>query len=218
MNPRFALESSHALRLVVALLILSSACFFSFARAEEARESILDRKVSIEKETIRDLPKVPRLCDAVNVPKERINVDDCELYCEREGTGVPIVLVNGGPGGTHHYFHPSFSRAAAFAQVIYYDQRGCGLSEFKPGSGYTVDQATDDLENLRKALGLGKWVVVGHSYGGLLAQCYAMRYPDSLKGLVLVGASPGEAYKGGSRQGEILSEEEQRAIARVHSA
>ena len=44
-----------------------------------------------------------------------------------------LVLIHGGPGGTHHYFHPWFSRAAGFARIIYYDQRGCGLSEFAPG-------------------------------------------------------------------------------------
>ena len=60
-----------------------------------------------------------------------------------------MVLLHGGPGGTHHYFHPTFSRAAEFSRVIYYDQRGCGLSDYAPGEGYTIQQAADDIEALR---------------------------------------------------------------------
>jgi pimeloyl-ACP methyl ester carboxylesterase len=120
------------------------------------------------------------------------------------------VLINGGPGGTHHYFHPWFGRAKGFARVIYYDQRGTGLSDFQPGAdGYSVEQALDDLDALRLALGIDKWVLVGFSYGGFLAQYYTTTYPQNVAGLVLVGASPGMwTDLGRSRQYDYISEAE----------
>lgn len=91
-------------------------------------ESVLDKKVHVEPEIITTIPSVPRWCDRLNLKKQRITVGDAALYVEEEGKGTHLVLINGGPGGTHHYFHPWFSRAKKYARVIYYDQRGCGLS------------------------------------------------------------------------------------------
>lgn len=148
---------------------------------ERARDGI----VHIEKELVRDIPQVPRLCDQMDIVKHRVNVSDCNLYCEGEG------LLHGGPGATHHYFHPSFSRAKDFAKIIYYDQRGYGISDYKKGKGYSIEQAVDDLENLRKSLKINKWVVLGNSYGGLLAQCYVVKYPERVLGLALVTSKAG---------------------------
>jgi pimeloyl-ACP methyl ester carboxylesterase len=50
--------------------------------------------------------------------------------------------------------------------IIYYDQRGCGISEYRDGKGYSVDQAVDDLERLRETLKIKQWSVLGHSYVG----------------------------------------------------
>jgi len=176
----------------------------------EKRESILDRKVHIEKQLITEIPKVARLCDGLSLKKQRINVGDCEIYVEEEGQGVPLVLINGGPGGTHHYFHPWFSRIKDKARVIYYDQRGCGLSDYIPGpNGYSVGQAVVDLEAMRSALGIEKWIVLGYSYGGFLAQYYATIHPERLLGLVLLGALPGMWVEmNPTRQYDFLSKEE----------
>ncbi|HIJ66415.1 MAG TPA: alpha/beta fold hydrolase [Candidatus Hydrogenedentes bacterium] len=182
------------------------------------RETVLDRKVHIEEELVLDIPKAPRLCDALEAEKGPVDIGDCRLYCEREGSGMPLVLLHGGPGATHHCFHPYFSHAADFAKVVYYDQRGCGLSEYKEGEGYSIDQAVDDLDKLRKALGIDKWVVLGHSYGGLLAQCYAVKYPERLAGLVLVGSSMAARIPlDSTRQYDFLSPEEQARIGEIHS-
>ena len=159
---------------------------------------------------------MPRLCDGMDIRKEKVDIGDCKLYCEQEGQGTPLVLLHGGPGATHHYFHPWFSQAGKFARVIYYDQRGCGLSDYQPGKGYNMDQAVDDLDRLRRALGIDQWVVLGHSYGGLLAQCYALKYPENLKGLVLVGASTGLHQEGlPSRAREFLSPQERAKINEI---
>ncbi|MEW6359361.1 MAG: alpha/beta fold hydrolase [Planctomycetota bacterium] len=185
------------------------------------RETVLDRKTHIEPELILDVPNVPPLCEGLALSKSKVDISGCALYTEQEGEGTPLVLLHGGPGATHHYFHPHFSRAAAFARMIYYDQRGCGDSEYKPGDGYSVEQAVDDLDRLRAALGIEKWVVLGHSYGGLLAQCYALKHPERLTGLVLVCASPGmpvppQPQKQHEEQTPLFSPEERKKIAEIY--
>ncbi len=185
--------------------------------AAEGRESILDRKVHIEPRLITEIPSVPRWCERLKLKKSRVNVGDAELYVEEEGRGMPLVLINGGPGGTHHYFHPWFSRVKKYARVIYYDQRGCGLSDFKPGQkGYSVFQAIDDLEGLRQALGVEKWVLLGYSYGGFLAQFYAVNHPEHTAGLILLGSSPGmRVDTGRSRQMDFVSKEEKARLDEI---
>ena len=175
-----------------------------------SRESILDEVVYIEPELITEIPPAERWCDRLRLTKHRINVRDAELYVEEEGKGVPLILINGGPGGTHHYFHPWFSLAKKYARLIYYDQRGCGLSDFKPGKdGYSVYQAVDDLDAIRRTLNIDKWVLLGYSYGGFLAQFYTINYPENVAGLILLGASPQvQADTGSSRQGQFISDEE----------
>jgi len=177
---------------------------------DESRETIFDRIVHIEPELLTEVPATFRWCDRLDLTKRRINVGDCELYVEEEGNGTPLVLINGGPGGTHHYFHPWFSRAKEYARVIYYDQRGCGLSDYEPGeNGYSVMQAADDLEALRKALNIHKWALLGYSYGGFLAQYYSTLYPENVSGLVLMGASTGMwVQMEPSRQQKFISDEE----------
>jgi proline iminopeptidase len=178
----------------------------------------MDRVVHIEPGIIREIPHVPRLCDGMSIRKEKVDIGDCKLYYEQEGQGTALVIVHGGPGATHHLYHPYFSQAAKFARVIYYDQRGCGLSDYQPGKGYSMDQAVDDLDRLRKALGIDQWVVLGHSHGGLLAQCYAVQYPESLRGLVLACASTGIRDEGlPSRAREFLSPEERAKINEIRN-
>src|SRR5512145_700960 len=93
--------------------------------ATEQRETVLDRRVHLQPGVL-EVPALPPLCDEVKAEKRRVNIGDCHLYCETEGRGLPVVLINGGPGGTHHDFHPCFGHAVEFATVVYYDQRGCG--------------------------------------------------------------------------------------------
>ena len=175
------------------------------------QESILDRVVHLESEVHTEIPDVFRWCDRIErLKKQRIDVGGAELYVEEEGRRTPLVLINGGPGGTHHYFHPWFSRAKKYARIIYYDQRGCGLSDWESGEeGYSVDQAVNDLDKIRTGLGIDKWVVLGYSYGGFLAQYYTVNFPENVAGLILLGSSPA-MWKdtGSSRQNEFLSDEE----------
>ncbi len=192
------------------VLLVSVIPLSATVAAAQERESIFDKVVRIEETLFTEVPETPRWEEQLDLTVRRIDVGDAELYVEEEGSGVPLVLINGGPGGTHHYFHPWFGRAREYARVIYYDQRGTGLSDYEPGpDGYSVEQAVDDLEALRTALGIDRWVLVGFSYGGFLAQYYTTTYPQNVSGLVLVGASTGLwAETGRSGQYDFISQAE----------
>jgi len=123
----------------------------------------------------------------VHPPGKLVTVSGAQLWYESEGKGDPIVLISGGPGDTHTVFHPFFSRLAKSNRVIYYDPFGVGRSERAKSPGeYHFSRDVDDLEGLRKALGLGAITVLGHSYGGMVAQAYALKYPESVKRLILI--------------------------------
>lgn len=220
------MKSKHILNPIIMLTVIACmVLLFAFCSQEQSlpemdlgnRESILDRVVYIEPELIMDIPFIERWCDRLDLKKHRINVGDAMLYVEEEGKGIPLVLINGGPGGTHHYFHPWFSKAKKYARVIYYDQRGCGLSDFEPGEeGYSVHQAVEDLDAIREALDIDKWVVLGYSYGGFLAQFYTVNHPENVAALILLGASPGmRADTGKSRQSQYMSEEEKARLKEI---
>jgi len=155
------------------------------------RTCVFDRNVEVQEDVVWQVPEVSPWCDSIGFEIDDVDIGGCRLHVEEEGAGIPLVLLHGGPGSTHHEFHPYFSRAAAFARVIYYDQRGCGSSDYAEGDGYSVEQAVGDLESLRRALGIEEWIVLGHSYGGFLAQCYTIEHPERVRGLVLVTAACG---------------------------
>jgi len=176
---------------IVILLSILSGCNWLCKIA--ARETIFDKVINIPKDLILDIPKLSPLCDEiVGLKKGFVDVKNGKLYYEEEGRGIPLILINGGPGGTHHGFHPYFSQIKDVARIIYYDQRGTGKSsKDETGKTYTIKQAVEDLESLRKALNIDKWVMLGWSYGGLLAQCYALTYPNHLTGLILGASTTG---------------------------
>ena len=116
------------------------------------------------------------------------SVNGSRLWYESEGKGEPVVLVSGGPGDSHAVFHPFFSRLADRNRIVYYDAFGVGLSDRAASpSEYRFARDVENLEGLRKALGLGPITVLGQSYGGMVAQAYALKYPESVKRLILIG-------------------------------
>lgn len=106
------------------------------------------------------------------------------LYYEIEGAGEPIILLNGGPGFPHYYLDDLRPLADA-AQLIFLDQRGTGKSDKTDPSGYTIDAHVEDVEQLRRELGLERCGVFGHSWGGMLAQAYILKYPAHVTRLIL---------------------------------
>ena len=164
-----------------------------FLQRESERETIFDRVVSIPEKMVLDIPHLPPLCDKISgLKKGFVDIKDGKLYYEEEGQGIPLVLLNPGPGGSHNSFHPYFSRLKDMARIIYYDARGSGKSSMDDtGATYTIKQTVEDLEKLREHLKINQWMVLGWSFGGLLAQCYALTYPERVKGLALVAPVSG---------------------------
>lgn len=121
-------------------------------------------------------------------PIEEMYVDagGVMIYTVSFGRGEPLVIVHGGPGASHDYFLPYLLPLARTNRLIFIDERGSGKSEkLEDVSNYTVEAMADDVEAVRKALGLGRINLLGHSYGGVLAQAYAFKYQASLSHLVL---------------------------------
>jgi proline iminopeptidase len=102
---------------------------------------------------------------------------------------IKLLLLNGGPGATHEYFEcmESFLPAEGI-EIIYYDQLGCGNSEDpKDTSMWDLPRYVEEVEQVRKALNLTNenFYLLGHSWGGILAMEYALKYQQNLKGLII---------------------------------
>lgn len=110
------------------------------------------------------------------------------IYYQIIGRGEPLMIVHGGPGASHDYFLPYLLPLARSNKVIFIDERGSGRSEkLEDVSQYTVENMAEDVEAVRQALNLGKISLLGHSYGGVLAQAYALKYQNNLTHLILGG-------------------------------
>lgn len=132
--------------------------------------------------------------------------DGHRVYVEQCGhpQGVPVIVLHGGPGGgcspaMRRYFDPTVYR------VVLFDQRGCGRS--RPHASVeanTTWHLVEDIERIRRALGIDRWIVFGGSWGATLALVYAQTHPDRVAHLVLRGvflmtrAELGWFYGGGA--------------------
>lgn len=104
------------------------------------------------------------------------------------GPHVPLLLIHGGPGGSHTAFLPALPLASERA-IILYDQLDCGRSD-KPGDpkNWTVKRFVDEVDAIRAYFGVDRIHVLGASWGGTVALEYGARRPKGLRSLIL--ASP----------------------------
>ena len=111
------------------------------------------------------------------------------LHVEDLGAGAPaLVFLHYWGGSSRTWRHVTQALAPAF-RTIAVDQRGWGRSD-KPVEGYTLADLADDAQRLIESLALDRYILVGHSMGGKVAQLMASRHPAGLAGLVLVAPSP----------------------------
>lgn len=130
-----------------------------------------------------------------------LSLKEGRLFYQVVGTGEPLILVHGGPGLDHRYLRPGLDVLASLGSVVYYDQRGTGLSEFElTEEAISWDAFVEDIDRLRQVLGHDRVTVVGHSFGGLLALDYARRHPDRTRALILLNtAEPGPRWQAEAR-------------------
>jgi L-proline amide hydrolase len=106
---------------------------------------------------------------------------------------APLVVLHGGPGAAHDYLLALTDLARDGRTVVHYDQLGNGRSTHLPGRGadfWTVELFVRELHNLVEALGIaGRHHVLGQSWGGFLAQEYALTQPPGLRSLVLANTA-----------------------------
>lgn len=124
-------------------------------------------------------------------------VNGAKLFVKRVPgkEGREIMALHGGPGSNHHSLHPALDPLSKWGEVVYYDHRGMGQSEGSDKSKWNLAQWADDAVSLAQALEIEKPVLLGHSFGGFVAQEIATRYPDFASALVLSSTSPREEEK-----------------------
>lgn len=156
--------------LKITLSIFITLSFGSFVAAEETEEYL----------------KAAKLNGA-----EFVHLDNgFKVWTKRVGTGpIKILTLHGGSGLTHEYLEcmENYFPKDQF-QIIFYDQLGSYHSD-QPNdpSLWTINRFCEEVEQVRKALGLNNFYLYGHSWGGLLAIEYSLKYQSHLKGVILAG-------------------------------
>ena len=113
-----------------------------------------------------------------------------QIYYEADGEGMPVVMLNGGPGASRTVFWGAldFLKPHGY-QIIYFDQTGVGRATKKIAEKYSPAVTVEDIETLRRHLKAPKLILVGHSYGGIPAVQYSLTYPERVEKLIMLSAS-----------------------------
>jgi proline iminopeptidase len=121
-----------------------------------------------------------------------VPVPGARLYFREIGSGIPMLVLHGGPDFNHRYLLPELDGLATHFRLVYYDQRGRGLSsEGVASDDVGIDSEIDDVDRMRAHFGLDRMALLGHSWGGVLAMAYASRRPDRVSHLILLNSAPG---------------------------
>jgi proline iminopeptidase len=136
--------------------------------------------------------------DAVPSPIERhdgyVDTGDAIIYYVTIGSGPPLMILHGGPGSTHDYFLPYLLPLAKHRQLVLIDERGSGRSQsLSDHTKYNLDAMAKDVEAVRVALALGRIDLLGHSFGGILAQAVTANYPAGIRRLILASTGSSAA-------------------------
>lgn len=129
--------------------------------------------------------------DDLAIEAETIEINGVNHYIKKIGNGEPILVLHGGPGMFHNYLTPHFEKLAQDYQIIFYDQRGCGKTDFpQDTTTISTENFVEDLESIRAHLKIEKLNLAGHSWGAALAIEYGKKYPLLLNKLILISPSP----------------------------
>ncbi len=119
--------------------------------------------------------------------EQKIQIDGYNIHLEVKGEGDPIFFLPGGPGNSHDYMQGSFGQYYKNRKLVFFDWLGRGFSDdAKDIKEYSVEADIEMIEKLRVYLKLDKISLVGHSYGTVPAQGYAIKYPGKVDKMVLI--------------------------------
>ena len=118
---------------------------------------------------------------------QKIKIDGYKIHLEVKGEGDPIFFLPGGPGNSHDYMQGHFGQYYKTNKLVFFDWLGRGQSDdAKDVTEYSVEADIEMIEKIRIHLKLDKISIVGHSYGTVPAQGYAIKYPNKVDKLVLI--------------------------------
>jgi len=168
-----AVRMTGTLAIVAGLFAMSGTAAGNAARAQ-ARDSAYESKMHAP--GVRMIP---------------VDGGKYKVWTQRIGDGkIKLLLLHGGPGGSPEYFENFPEHLGPGYQIYFYSQLGSYLSDRPTDTTLqTVARKVDEVEEVRKALGLEQFYLLGHSWGALLAIAYAAKYQQHLKGLILSNAS-----------------------------
>ncbi|GGH63338.1 proline iminopeptidase [Filimonas zeae] len=143
-------------------------------------------------------PSVTATADSIKTGGNRlIEVDGkYKVWTKKTGNGnIKVLLLHGGPGFSHDYMEcfEDFLPQEGM-EIYYYDQLGCGNSDAPADTSlWNIARYVEEVEQVRKGLGLHTFYITGHSWGALLAMEYVHKYPAAVKGVVLSNMTAGMA-------------------------
>jgi proline iminopeptidase len=137
------------------------------------------------------------ICGVDTVRQYEVESGSVRLSVQAAGSGDVLVELHGGPGYSRGYLPlaelavaKQETCAPAVREVVRFDQRGCGRSRTPSDAPLTLDANVEDIESLRKQAKAERITVLGHSWGGFLAEAYAVAHPDRVSKLILVDPMP----------------------------
>ena len=115
-----------------------------------------------------------------------IAIDNGVIHFKKFGNGEPLLIINGGPGLDCEGFLHLAEMLSDSHMTILFDQRGTGKSRLSrvDSATVTMDLMASDIETLRRYLNINKWIILGHSFGGFLAEYYAVCFPESIRAMI----------------------------------
>jgi proline iminopeptidase len=123
-----------------------------------------------------------------------VDIEDTRLYVVERGSGYPLLVFHGGPGVDHHSFGDYLDALADEYRLILVDQRSNGRSDRAPEDTWSLRQMAADVGSLARALNLGRYAVLGHSYGAFVVLQHAVDFPGDAAQTIVSSGVPSARY------------------------
>src|SRR5215210_8255816 len=123
-----------------------------------------------------------------------VDIGDTRLYVVERGRGYPLLVFHGGPGIDHHSFGDYLDALADEYRLILVDQRSNGRSDPAPEETWTLRQMAADVGSLARELDLGRYAVLGHSYGAFVVLQHAVDHPGDAAQTIVSSGVPSARF------------------------